>query len=157
MCVWERGRLNVSVNRVERLTGDRTGRPLYCTYTLSHHCRCISGHWVIFDWFGFGQKNLLIIKHKQISWILASQTGGPPYSDTSPCEVCEELMLGEKKKTDSEGNFVFVWWERWSSCYVWRLMFERLWVWFLVPYTGWTFFTLICRKNCIVCVWKDQK
>ena len=29
-------------------------------------------------------------------------------------------------------------------------MFERLWFWNLAPYTGWTFFTFICCKNCIV-------
>ena len=34
-------------------------------------------------------------------------------------------------------------------------MFERSWVRIPVPYTGWIFrhfFTLICCKNCIVCV-----
>ena len=29
-------------------------------------------------------------------------------------------------------------------------MFERSWVQILAPHTGWTFFTLICCKNCIV-------
>ena len=32
------------------------------------------------------------------------------------------------------------------------LMFERLWVQIPTQYTGWTFFTLICCKNCIVCL-----
>ena len=31
-------------------------------------------------------------------------------------------------------------------------MFERSWVRILVPCTGWTFSTLICRKGCIVCL-----
>ena len=33
-------------------------------------------------------------------------------------------------------------------------MFWRLWVWILALYTGWTwhFFTLICCRNCIVCL-----
>ena len=30
------------------------------------------------------QVNLLLIKHEQSSWIQTSQTGGQPYSDTSP-------------------------------------------------------------------------
>ena len=44
---------------------------------------------------------------------------------------------------------ISIWQEPWSSGYGWRLMFERLWVRILAPYTGWTFFTLICCKNCI--------
>ena len=40
----------------------------------------------------------------------------------------------------------------WSSGYGWQLMFERLWVRILTPDTGWTFFTLICGKNCNVCL-----
>ena len=31
-------------------------------------------------------------------------------------------------------------------------MFDRLWVRIPEPYTGWTFFTLICCKNYIVCL-----
>ena len=31
-------------------------------------------------------------------------------------------------------------------------MFERSWVRILALYTGWTFFTLICCKNCTVCL-----
>ena len=31
-------------------------------------------------------------------------------------------------------------------------MFERSCVRIPAPYTGWTFFTLICCKNCIVCL-----
>ena len=45
--------------------------------------------------------------------------------------------------------------EPWFSGYEWRLMFQRLWVWILAPYTGWIFghfFTCICCKNCIVCL-----
>ena len=33
--------------------------------------------------------NVLWIKHKRSSWILTSQTGGQPYSDTSPYKVSE--------------------------------------------------------------------
>ena len=42
----------------------------------------------------------------------------------------------------------------WSSGYGRRLTFQRSWVWIPGPYTGWTrhFFTLICCKNCIVCL-----
>ena len=32
------------------------------------------------------------------------------------------------------------------------LMFERSWVRISAPYTGWTFFTLICWQNCNVCL-----
>ena len=39
-----------------------------------------------------------------------------------------------------------------SSGYGLRLMFERLWVPIPMPYTGWTFFTLICCKKWIVCL-----
>ena len=40
--------------------------------------------------------------------------------------------------------------EPWSSGYEMRLIYQRLWVRFPAPYTGWTwhFFTLICCKNC---------
>ena len=31
-------------------------------------------------------------------------------------------------------------------------MFQRSWVQILAPYTGWTFFTYISYKNCIVCL-----
>ena len=31
-------------------------------------------------------------------------------------------------------------------------MFERAWVQIPAPYTGWTFFALICCKHCIVCL-----
>ena len=39
--------------------------------------------------------------------------------------------------------------EPWSSGYEMRLIYQRLWVRFPAPYTGWTwhFFTLICCKN----------
>ena len=41
-----------------------------------------------------------------------------------------------------------------KSGYGRRLMFKRLWVRIPVLYTGWTwhFFTLICCKNCLVCL-----
>ena len=42
--------------------------------------------------------------------------------------------------TTSERNNVFLGRELWSSGYERRLMFQRSWVWTLVPYTGWTFF-----------------
>ena len=35
-------------------------------------------------------------------------------------------------------------------------MFDRLWVRIPEPYTGWTFFTLICCKNYIVCLKKAE-
>ena len=46
--------------------------------------------------------------------------------------------------------------ESWSSGYVRRLMFQRSWIRIVVPYTGWTFFTCICYKNCIVCLKKNE-
>ena len=49
--------------------------------------------------------------------------------------------------------------EPWSSSGYGRwLIFERLWVWIPVPYTGltWHFFILICCKNCIVCFKKTK-
>ena len=39
-------------------------------------------------------------------------------------------------------------WEPWSSGYGKRLMLQRSWVRILATYTGWTFFTNICCKNC---------
>ena len=36
-------------------------------------------------------------------------------------------------------------------------MFRRLWVQITALYTGWTFFTLICCKNCIVCSENKRK
>ena len=36
----------------------------------------------------------------------------------------------------------------WSSDYGKRLTFRRSWVRITAPYTGWTFFTYICFKNC---------
>ena len=36
-------------------------------------------------------------------------------------------------------------------------MVERSWVRILALYTGWTFFTLICCKNCIVCLKRLNK
>ena len=42
--------------------------------------------------------------------------------------------------------------EPWSSGYGSRLTFQRSWVRIPAPDTGWTFFTLICCKNCIVCL-----
>ena len=43
----------------------------------------------------------------------------------------------------------------WFSGYGWWLMFERLWVRIMAPYTGWALrhcFTFICCKNCNVCL-----
>ena len=40
----------------------------------------------------------------------------------------------------------------WSSGYGRRLMFQRSWVRIPLPYTGWTFFTFICCKNCNLCL-----
>ena len=40
----------------------------------------------------------------------------------------------------------------WSSGYGKRLKFQRSWVRFPALYTGWTFFTFICCKNCKVCL-----
>ena len=42
--------------------------------------------------------------------------------------------------------------EPWSSGYGKRLTFQRSWVRIPAPYTGWTFFTYICCKNCNVCL-----
>ena len=39
--------------------------------------------------------------------------------------------------------------EPWSSGYGKRLTFQRSRVRFPAPYTGWTFFTFICCKNCL--------
>ena len=43
-----------------------------------------------------------------------------------------------------------------SSGYGLRLMFERLWVPIPMPYTGWTFFTLICCKK-MDCLFKKTE
>ena len=47
--------------------------------------------------------------------------------------------------------------EPWSSGYGKRLVFRRSWVRILTLYTGWTFFTFICCKNCDVCLKKRKK
>ena len=47
--------------------------------------------------------------------------------------------------------------EPWSSSYGRRLTFWRSWVQILVPYTGWTFFTIICCKLVLMFVWKRPK
>ena len=47
--------------------------------------------------------------------------------------------------------------EPWSSGYGRRLTFLRLWVGIPVPYTGWTFFTLICCKLVLMFVWIRPK
>ena len=44
--------------------------------------------------------------------------------------------------------------EPWSSGYGRRLMFWRSWVRIPAPYTGWTFFTLICWKIVLMFAWK---
>ena len=44
-----------------------------------------------------------------------------------------------------------------SSGYGKRLMFQRSWVRFPAPFTGWTFFTFICCKNCKVCLKRPKK
>ena len=46
-----------------------------------------------------------------------------------------------------------------SSGYMRRLMFQRSWVRILATQNGWTwhFFTLICCKNCIVCLKRPKK
>ena len=42
--------------------------------------------------------------------------------------------------------------EPWSSGYGRQLMFERSWVQISAPNTWWTFFLLMCCKNCVVCL-----
>ena len=46
--------------------------------------------------------------------------------------------------------------EPWSGGYGRRLVFQRLCVQIKAPYTGWTFFSYICCKNCDVYL-KRQK
>ena len=48
--------------------------------------------------------------------------------------------------------------EPWSSGYGRRLTFQRSWVRILAPDTGctWHIFTLICCKNCIVCLKRPE-
>ena len=36
-------------------------------------------------------------------------------------------------------------------------MLERSWIQILALYTGWTFFTLICCENCIVCLKRPKR
>ena len=42
--------------------------------------------------------------------------------------------------------------EPWSSRYGRTLMFQRSWARIPAQYTGWTFFTFICFKNCNLCL-----
>ena len=60
-------------------------------------------------------------------------------------QLCSKLTL-EKVTYYEHGR------EPWSSGYEKRLTFQRLWVRFPAQYTGWTFFTFICYKNCKVCL-----
>ena len=46
-------------------------------------------------------------------------------------------------------NVAFIGRVPWSSSYGWQLIFERFWVWIPALYTWWTFFILICCKNCL--------
>ena len=66
------------------------------------------------------------------------------------------IQLIPKKEKGNEGHKYKLKKKSWSSGYWRQLMFERSWVQILAPYTGWTFFKLICCKNCIVCL-KRQK
>ena len=61
-------------------------------------------------------------------------------------------LLPLPKDLNELPKYSFLGREPWSSGYGRRLTFQRLWVWILSPYTGWTFFTLIYFKNCIVCL-----
>ena len=70
-----------------------------------------------------------------------------------PLKVHESLWytistnhMGLELGTNRAKNRANVGQEPWSSGYGWRLTFWRLWVWIPAPYTGWTFFTLICCK-----------
>ena len=47
--------------------------------------------------------------------------------------------------------------EHWSIGYGRRLIVWRPWVRIPAPYTGWTFFTLICCKIALMLVWKRLK
>ena len=49
-------------------------------------------------------------------------------------------------------NFHHLGGEPGSSAYWRRLMFQRSWARIPTPYTGWTFFTFICCKNCNVVI-----
>ena len=53
--------------------------------------------------------NLLFIKHKQSSWIQTGQTGGQPYSDTSPFYAIEYVCVRER---DNVPLVIFHVWER---------------------------------------------
>ena len=66
---------------------------------------------------------------------------------------CSESAVMAKQSSSSK-NWGAWGQEPWSSGYGRRLMFWRSCVQIPVPYTGWTwhFFTLICCKNCIVCL-----
>ena len=44
----------------------------------------------------------------------------------------------------------------WSSGYGRRLLLKRLWVRILAPDPGWTFFTLLCCKNCTVYLYEKS-
>ena len=72
-------------------------------------------------------------------------------SDHCKLPDCQDSLTKHKLRLNSQG------WEPWSSDYGKRLMSWRSWVRILAPYTGWTFFTLICCKIVLIFVWKRPK
>ena len=52
--------------------------------------------------------NLYLIQRKQSSWILTSQTGGQPYSDTSPYKLSERSLNHPTYQFDPRGRCIKV-------------------------------------------------
>ena len=73
--------------------------------------------------------------------------------------VINMLCYAEMKPTDWKVQVMCpLGWEPWSSGYVRRLMFQKLWVRIPAPYTGWTsHFSHVFVVKIVWFVWKDQK
>ena len=72
--------------------------------------------------------------------------------DARWCKRKNTLSLSLFERADRSVKYFKVGREPWSSGYGKRLTFQRSWVRIPAQYTGWTFFTYICCKNCNVCL-----
>ena len=86
-------------------------------------------------------RNVIVVLYKTISSIssVCSETNDAFNNRISCC-----LRVHQVCHCCNSSKFAF----HWSSGYGWWLMFVRSWARIPAPYTGWSFFTLICFINC---------
>ena len=113
-------------------------RPLFCLFSV----------------FSNKHYNFYVKKCPSSIWCGNQTHGFWIYIDTLNPLKMTFRALNRSKKVSSlflQTNYLRFGREPWSSGYGKRLTFQRSWVRFPAPYTGWTFFTFICFKNCKVC------